>query len=354
MIIQRVKQVASDNFKKLKDYQTGKIKPITTLFDLFDKAPLPLLPGDIVCIAGNSGGGKSKMLQELRNNVMGHPNSENYVWLDNSLEMKFLSTILRDLHDQLKIDKRVILAKEFTEEQRDIVNNYYKFISDNRFYINEETFTPSEFLIGCTAFLEENKDKEAVFITIDHMALIKSDGEKKGAIDGAVEIMNSLKKKFPNVVFIILSQYNRGVLGRLGEKTSDSFPSRQDLYQSDTMYHICDFVIALMIPMANGIIEYGKVNAFKYKYLKDHFTDDEDVKGRISFLTENRVFYHKIKDREGGLFYEDIFIREIKNMMVKTSEEVKTYDSQYLVDPQELSLSLFVDSAEVDDNEIAF
>lgn len=349
MIIKKVKAVADENMQRLKMYQSGEMKPIYTGFDLFDKAPLPMLPGDIVCIAGNSGGGKSKMLQELRNNIMSHPNSENYVWLDNSLEMKFLSTILRDLHETLKIDKRAILTQPFDERQRDIVNNYYKFISDPRFYINEEVFTPTQFWEGCVAFLEANKDKDVVFITIDHMALVKSDGEKKGAIDGIVEMMNALKKRFPNVTFIILSQYNRGVLGRLAEKTSESFPSRQDLYQSDTMYHICDFVIGLMIPMANGISEYGKVHSEKYKYLKEHFNEDEDAKGRVSFLTENRVFYHKIKDREGGLFYEDIFVRKIENMIKKEEPATPTERKQYEIQPNQISVDIFVDVESAED-----
>lgn len=342
MFIRKVQEVAKDNLVKLKKYQSGQLKPIHTGFDLFDKAPLPLLPGDIVCIAGNSGGGKSKMLQDLRNNIMSHETASEYVWLDNSLEMKFLSTILRDLHEKLKIDKKVILTQPFNDEQKSIVESYYNFISDERFYINEEVFTPSEFLQGCEMFLEEHKNKKCVFISIDHMGLLKSEGEKKGAIDGAVEIMNALKKKYPNVTFIILSQYNRGVLGRLAEKTPESFPMRQDLYQSDTMYHICDFVIALMIPMQNGINEYGKVNAVRYKYLENHFSDDEDAKGRVSFLTENRVFYHKIKDREGGLFYEDIFIKEIENL-VKKEEHKEREIKEYTLTPNMADISLFVD-----------
>ncbi len=346
MRITKVQSVAKESLEKLKKYQSGELKPIHTGFELFDNAPLPLLPGDIVGIAGNSGGGKSKMLQELRNNIMSHQGSENYVWLDNQLEMKFLSTILRDLHEKFGVDKRTILTKPFDEEQKKEVNNYYKFISDDRFFINEEVFTADEFLEAIEAFLELHKDKEVIFVTIDHMALIKSGGEKKGAIDGVVEMMNALKKKYPNVVFIMLSQYNRGFLGRLGEKTSESFPSRQDLYQSDTMYHICDFVIGLVIPMSNGILEYGKVNSDKYSYLSEHFSDDPDVKNRISFLTENRVFYHKIKDREGGLFYQDIYIREIKNMIKKEPS------LEYEIQPQPISVGLFIDDNLKEDNNI--
>lgn len=332
MRIEQVKVVATATFEKLKKYQSGDLKPIVTGFEMFDEAPLPMLPGDIICIAGNSGGGKSKMLQELRNNIMSHENSKDYVWLDNSLEMKFLSTILRDLNEQLEVDKKTILTQPFTDSQKEIVNNYYKFLADKRFFINEEVFTPNEFLENIVPFLEEHADKEAVFVTIDHMALTKSEGEKKGSIDGMVEAMNALKKKFPNVVFIILSQYNRGVLGRTAEKNSDSFPNRQDLYQSDTMFHICDFVIGIMIPGALGINEYGKVIADKYEYLDEHFTE-EDLKGKVSFETENRVFYHKIKDREGGLFYKDIFIKVVENLNSFKKEEKR----------EDLNVGLFIE-----------
>ena len=112
------------------------------------------------------------------------------------------------------------------------------------------------------------------------------------------------------------------------------------------MYHICDFVIGLVIPMSNGILEYGKVNADKYSYLSEHFSDDADVKNRISFKTENRVFYHKIKDREGGLFYEDIYIREIKNMIKKEPA------LEYEIQPQPIGLGLFIDDNSNEDNTI--
>ncbi len=52
MQIEQVKVVATATFEKLKKYQSGDLKPIVTGFEMFDEAHLPMLPGDIICIAG--------------------------------------------------------------------------------------------------------------------------------------------------------------------------------------------------------------------------------------------------------------------------------------------------------------
>jgi replicative DNA helicase len=244
MAIKSVSDLAKKSFSKIAQYQKGDVKPIKTGREWLDAVFGGLLPGDIVTIAGPSGGGKSFENQRVKNFIMDPNNNEKadkFVWLDHSLEMRLISNIIRDLNKKTKKSKKGIISEEFTEEEKEIVREYYKQITDGRFFIEEEPSDADTFYRNMKEFLAQHKDKEAVFISIDHIALSKSEsGQKKNAVDGIVEAINKLKKEFPNSYWIILSQLNREIERRSKDKDYESKPNRGDLYQSDTIYHISD------------------------------------------------------------------------------------------------------------------
>jgi replicative DNA helicase len=313
-MIRPVKEVADEAFKKLADYQSGKSKPVKTGREWLDSIFGGLLPQDIVTIAGASGGGKSFELQRIKNYVMNKDNNANadqYVWLDNSLEMRLLSNIIRDLHKNLEISKKKILTMPFTPSEQSLANNYAKQIMDGRFFIDEEATTSEEFEKRTRAFLKLHVDKTAVFITIDHIALAKNGGsDKKGAVDGIVEVINRLKKEFPNAIWIVLSQLNRTILNRIKDNDIMAMPNRADVFQSDTMYHISDYLYVTHNPYRLGINEFSRVNAKQYDYLEEHFTEP-DKKGKVSFKTLAKMFFIVLKSRESDVIFDDIFIEDI-------------------------------------------
>lgn len=325
MNIKPVSKVAEEAFIRLKKYQTGKFTPVVTGREWLDDIFGGLIPGDIVTIGAASGGGKTFELQRIRNVVMNknfNPNAGNFVWLDNSLEMRFMSLMLRDLKRVMGKSKKKILLHEFTEEEKQLCRDYNSSLNDGRFFINEETDSAESFETGVRAFLEEHRDKDGVFISIDHIALqkAKTDG-KKNVIDDIIDCINRLKKEFPNSYWIILSQLNRNILLRNKERDSSAQPDRGDFYQSDTIFHVSDYVYVTHNPFRHKINEFMRVNPDTYSYLSEHFTKEE--KGKVSFKTFARVFYFVLKSREAEVVFNDIFIEEIE---FEGKEEMRKFE----------------------------
>lgn len=313
MPINSLKNVAAKAKATLKRYQSGELTPVKTGREWLDEIFGGLMPMDITTIAGMSGGGKSFELQRIKNFVMdvkNNPKAGNFIWLSNSLEMKLISVLIRDINIITKKSKKKILTEEFTEEEKSLVNDYFNNATDDRYYINEEAVTPEQFEAETRAFLSLHRDKEAVFIDIDHIALQRDkNGNKKATVDEITEIINRLKKEFPNSYWILLSQLNRNILERIREKDNQAMPNRGDVFQSDSMFFISDYLYVTHNPNRLGISEFSKVNAEVYEYLEKHFT--EENKGKVSFETTGKIFYIILKMREADIFYKDIYIEEI-------------------------------------------
>lgn len=314
MAIKSVKEVADKAYEQLKKYQSGELQPIKTGRPWLDDVFGGLLPMDITSIAGASGGGKSFELGRIRRYIMNPENNsgaENFVWLDHSLEMKFLSLVLRDLKETLNKSKKKILLEKFLEEEIAIVEKYKTDTTDERFFIEEEAVSPEVFEDRMRAFLSQHTDKEAVFISVDHIALQKDkNGDKKTAVDAIVEAINRLKKEFPNSYWFILTQLNREILKRIKEKDIMAMPNRSDVYQSDTMFHISDYVYVTHNPHRLGINQFSRVNRDIYDYLEEHFVDEKN--GKVSFDTLGKIFYIVLKMREADILFKDIYVEKIE------------------------------------------
>lgn len=336
MPIKQVKKLVNNEVRKLVRYQSGDINPVVTGRPQIDTTLGGLLPGDIVVIAGASGAGKTFELQTIRENVMNkdlNPTSENFVFLDYSFEMKLFNLVLRGLNKQIEgKTKREILLEQFTEEEKELAGRYMDTLRDDRYYIEEETCTPSQFYKQTKEFLQENSEKEAVIIAIDHMALFKNEGgEKKGTIDAAVEYVNQLKREFDNAYFIILTQLNRGILGRIKDKDINAAPNRSDVYQSDTMFHIADYLIVVHNPHRLGISEYLRVNPTTYHALSEHFTAPIGSTNRVAFNTLGRIFYHILKVREEDILFQDIYIEaiDLPNLALYEEEDLDIMNTPF-------------------------
>src|SRR5690606_22369672 len=164
--------------------------------------------------------------------------------------------------------------------------------------------TPSEFYASVSEFLEEHKDRDAVFIALDH-GLLMSGSDKQSVLEQLSENINQLKRRYDNVYFILLSQNNRGLLGRAVEKNNAAAPNASDVFGSSFLDQLCSFNIILYNPFKLGISQYMKVNPSRYEYLSEHF-GEEDSKGRVSFETEGKIFAHVVKARESDIPFHNI------------------------------------------------
>lgn len=311
MDIKPYRKSISESLKEIKCYQDKTKLLINTGYDFLDG----LTPGSIVTFAGASFTGKTILLEEVKSNIMSHQlNSKagNFVWLSNSLEMTNLMTTLRGLSFKLGKSKKEIMLSDFSEEEKKLVVDYVKAVSDDRFYLNEEPMTGDEFLENIKDFCTKFKEKDLIVVDFDHVALAKG-SDKKKVMDSIFEHQNYLKKAFPNTLFFNVSQFNRDSLSRVADKSEDMRPRRNDLYQSDSLFQVSDVVACLSTPYKLGVDNYRLVNPSYYDYLEEHFGDFNKSGSKVSFKTFGRIFIEVLKNRFGeSLSAKDLFIKVIE------------------------------------------
>lgn len=311
MIIKQYSKVVGKTLVEIGQYQKGEKLIINTGKPWYDG----LITGNIITIGGGSFVGKTIELNELRDNIMDkryNIHADEFVWLSNSLEMTQLMNTLNDLTRLLHVSKKQILTQEFDETQKNYVAGYFKSKKDGRFYLNEEAMPPDEFREGVVKFLEEHKDKKAVFIDIDHVRFIKG-SNKKQSIDAVFEIQNELKRSYDNVVFINVAQFNRESFGRVEEKSERMRIQRNDFADTDVAFTVSDFVIGLVSPYQLGIESYRLVSPTYYDYLVEHFGEFNAKRTKVSLQTYGRIFVEVLKGRfADGYNSKNLFIKVIQ------------------------------------------
>ena len=331
MQIQKFKDLTNQAFKEIKDYQTGKKAVVKTGLPYFDDI-FPVVNGSVIVFSAGSGVGKSFTLAKMVNNILNkeiNPLAENFAVLNISLEMRVMSLVLRGMSSHLKKDKKDILLSEFTEEEKQLANEYYLSIQDDRVNISQVPTTPNKFFEGCKEFLEANKDKESVIITCDHLALVSADsGEPRNSvIEKFIERVNDLKMMYQNVIFILLSQTNSEMIRRAKDKDIMAQPQPQDLYYSQFTFQIADYVAVMISPLKNGISEYTKIKPERYPNLQKFFLE-EDSKGRVSLETLGVNYVHLLKCREAQGLYLDIYAEELNIPDVENLRKERKKESQ--------------------------
>lgn len=330
MQIRKFKDVAHEALEEIRQFQSGEKRIIKTgrpyLDDIF-----PVVNGTVITISAPSSVGKSFELMRVMNNIMDtslNPTATNFVSLNITLEMKTFNLVLRDLNKRLRKTKVGIVTEEFSPEELALVEEYKKYISDDRQYISQDPTTPSKFYNACRQFILDNQDKESIIIGYDHLALTGADkGEgKNSTIEAVIEKVNDLKMEFKNVIFILVSQTNSDIQKRAKEKDRTSQPIQSDLYYSGFTFQISDYVVVLVNPFKLGIAEYSKLQTEHYPQLKDYFLE-EDKNGRASLETYGVVYYHLLKCRESedgqfpDIYAEDLNFGDVQKVRQQRKKE---------------------------------
>lgn len=321
-IIKSAVGLVNEAVLKLREYQSGKVKPIKTRYTHFNENSLGgILSGMIVTIAGISGSGKTYLLQNIENDIFNkelNPDCDDYVLLRCNWEMTVFRLLLRKIKDTLNRPVKSILFNQVDDDDipkfKDVCNSER---NPNIFYMQEPT-DPKTWYENVRGFLTTHKDKKQVVISIDHIALVRDIfGSKKKAMDELIEYINLLKSEFTNVSFILISQLNREIEGRTD--TKHLAPKRSDLYNTDTLFQISDLVLVIHNPFKLGHEKYMVVSGIdnkhpdtiRYGYLADYMIKPGNK--TTSFATYNSIFYHYLKIREIDDMdnIKDIYIEEI-------------------------------------------
>tara|TARA_R110002012_G_scaffold247487_1_gene423163 strand:- start:170 stop:1288 length:1119 start_codon:yes stop_codon:yes gene_type:complete len=331
MAIRPIRELANDAFTELKQIQSGEKLLVKTGDPLIDDHIGGLLPGDAVIISGLSGHGKSEFLFRKREAILDvkiNPKADNYVWLNYNLEVKVLNVVLRGLHRKLKKRKQDILFKEFTKEEKDLANEYFELLQDDRQFIEQDQTTSEDFYTKTREFLLKHTDKDAVLVSFDHVALNADKDTQKG-IEELIRSANKLKLEFDNAYFFFVSQLNRAILSRVAEKNNNAAPNAGDIYLSSVMDFIASYNIIVFNANKVGIEQFMKVSPDRYSYLSDHF-GDEDSKGRVSFNTVGKLFFKVIKTRESDVIWKDLYITDM-DLSEEEVEKLKNVDKNTFV-----------------------
>jgi len=316
-------QVVKEAAAELKAYQNKEKLLINTRLPWLEG----LKPGDIVLLGGPSFTGKTYLLNDIKDDVMNidlNPAADKFIWLSNSLEMTNLNNLINDIAKYIHKSKKEILTTHFDDMEKGMVNRLVSLKSDGRYYVNEDTFTPAEFETKIRAFIEAHSDAECIFIDTDHLRFTKG-SNKKAVIDELMEIQNVLKKAYPNVVFIDISQFNRDIIGRADDKSEKAKIQRSDFADSDVAFTVSDFVIGINMPVISGIEQYRLVSPKFHDYLTDHFADFNTKGTKVSFKTHARIFYEVLKSRfVDGFNAKNLFITLIGEDVAEEAPAAKT------------------------------
>ena len=311
--IKKAGDLATTAFKYLNKLQTGE-KPIVKTGQVFIDTHLQgVLPSDVLLYAGNSGTGKTKLLYDTLDTILDinvNKDAGNFVTLQYELEMKFLNKILRDTNRITGRKKSEILTQEFTDEQKELVKQYYEGLKDNRRFICEDTINTSDFLEMTDKFCSMNADKSAIWVTLDHCLLVQKTSSNEDVAETLTAHINTLRKRYHNVYFILLSQFNRQSMINIKDRDNSMIPTTAMIYGSSHFEFLSSFIVCIVDPFKLGVNQYLKLNPDRYDWLKEYF-GDEDKQGKVSLNTLGNQFIWTLKTRESDEPYKNLHIRKL-------------------------------------------
>lgn len=329
--IKTVKTLSQEAISQLHRYQTGEDKVVLTGRKYIDKHLKALLPGDVITVFAPSGVGKteefSKIFRKFLNEKV-NSDANNYVSLEFNLEMQYFNLFLRDAAKKFNKKKSDVLLKEFTDEEKQLIKEYHKALSDNRRFIVEDTVNTKEMFDIMDEFFEQHKDKSAILCGIDHVGLILPSEKGEDPLERITTYINILKKKYKNVYFVLLTQMNRSYYNQEPkERANNLIPTTSMIYGASHFEFLSSYIVAIVNPFKTfGVREYMKVKPDRYPDLKD-FQTYEDKKGFISFDAIGKMFYHILKLRDSDHMFDTLHIEEMelaKEQLEKMRQSVET------------------------------
>ena len=327
--------------RKLLSFKKGTKRLIKTERPYLQQPWGGLLPSTCIAIGGHSSAGKSHELDTLMGEIFDtdiNPDADKYVWLNFSLEMPLFSLMLRMLSKQLGIPKEEILLDDWTDEKLKTLKPYLDKWMDGRYFLVDEPTGAEEYFSLVDNFCEEHKDKEAIFISIDHIVLMDADGNTTASVNSILRYTNTLKLKYDNVYFIYLTQFASAFFARLDDRDNRSAPRDSDSFYSSQIGQVADYNVMLVNPFSLSVTQWMNVNPERYPHLSKYMSEP-DKNGKVTFETEGLLFYHLVKNREANRNYDTLFIKELYPRIETNKNAHQTYKSKKATDEWESLLN---------------
>lgn len=290
------KEVVEEAYANIQKYQNKEFLPAKTCYSYLNEAMLGgLYPQNVIAIGARPGVGKSFVTQKIIESIMDpmiNPQSRDYLLVNCEFEMTGMDLLNRRLSREMgKSIKGILLNKPTSLEEEKMMEIIKKEIKDNVIYISEP-ITVDELRGAIDHIMRKNIHRRLVVWKIDHILLIKREGgDPKRTMDNAIAVINNAKLKYPNLSFIIDSQFNRNIEERRSPKEHE--PRLSDFYMSDELGQLCSLMIGLNNPRRMGYDSYMLFPETWYKSL-----DVFKTSTKRSFLTEGLLFHHVLKVRQ--------------------------------------------------------
>lgn len=324
MALYKSTDLTDKTVKLITDFQSGRVRPITTGIDHLDKAcGKGLTPSLIVGITARSFSGKTYDLERIQSHI--RKEHRDVIQFHANWELNFFKILLRDIALNTGKTQAEILYDNPTQEDllklKEVCDQHR---NDNIYYENEPV-TPEQFFDDVKEVIRLHPN-ERIVVTVDNLEnVLDTKNNQKSSIDAFLTQVNRLKDMHWFISFIILNQLNDNILQRI-DNPKHHKPKESDIYSSGQYYKLCDVLYVKVLPwrlhITDKFMAFGKE---AYPWLEDFKVFGNG--NTDSFEPNGCSYYFYLKRRGSDVKdIQDIFAERIfKPDVVKKSEPTPNF-----------------------------
>lgn len=300
-----IREAAEAELNYIVGRQKGDIKSLKTAWSKFNNVYMDGLEwGWIIMVGGMSGSGKTALLNMLETDLVRLNPNEDIQILSFNFEMVARRLVGRKIsHDLNKSVKEIysadgVLTNEDIDQVRKHIDQYSRLPID---YV-EIPGTPKEIGDLIVQYLRDKikPGNKGLVVTLDHSLLVRSIGDERATLVELASTLNTIKKLYPKVLFVVLSQLNREIEKEnrrvvYGANKTLQFPVKGDIFGSDALYQFSDAVIVPHRPELLGIESYGPDNWPTGNVIYVHHLKTRDGEPQITRF-RNLLKYNKLEE----------------------------------------------------------
>jgi hypothetical protein len=278
------------------DFQSGKIKPITTGIPHLDKAcGRGLTPSLIVGICARSFSGKTYDLERIQSHIrQEHPD---VIQFHANWELNFFKILMRDISQKTQKTQAEILYDKPTEGDLEKLSKVCDLHRNENIFYQNEPVSPDVFFEDVKELITRFPERRIV-VTIDNLEnILDVKNNQKASMDAFLSQVNRLKDMHFFISFIILNQLNDDILKRI-DNPKDIRPRESDIYSTGQFYKLCDVVYVKVLPWRLHITDKFMVfSKESYKWLEEFKVFGS---GNMASFEPNGVAYYFYLKRRGS------------------------------------------------------